>query len=121
VGTPLLALAQAEERKDRQDHHDQADEIDQPIHVGLREVVPSRNPNSRKRKTFLSRVADAPRTICCARARPHPLQEPPTRPNPTVRYPSAAGFFYMDWPGLRGAVSGDIIAEGSEWPTDKKL
>jgi hypothetical protein len=71
VGTPLLGLAKAEERKDRQDHHDQADEVDQPIHVGLREIVPSRNPNGREGKTFLSRVADAPRTIFCALGRPN--------------------------------------------------
>jgi hypothetical protein len=29
-------------------------------------------------------------------ARPKPLQEPPARANPVVRYPSAAGFFYAE-------------------------
>jgi hypothetical protein len=43
-------------------------------------------------------------TSCCgnlrtgARLGPKPLLEPPTRTNPAVRYPSAAGFFCMDWP-----------------------
>jgi hypothetical protein len=52
------ALPQAKERKDGQDHDNQPDEIDQPIHVRLRQVCSSQlqTQNCRKPKPFLSRV-----------------------------------------------------------------
>ena len=89
-GTPLLALAQAEERKDRQDHHDQTDEVDQSIHVGLPEIVPSRNPNGRKRKTFLSSVG-------LTRLGPI-VPEPPTRTTSAMTTRARRGFSSTDWP-----------------------
>jgi len=40
-------------------------------------------------------------------ALPEPLQEPPTRANPVMRYPSAAGFFSARLAGLRASTLGD--------------
>jgi hypothetical protein len=84
----LSPLAQSKEREDGHDHDNQPDEIDQPIHLRLRQVCLSQlqTQNCRKPKLFLSRVNDfndAPRNrfllqarrAASVRYRTHPIEE----------------------------------------------
>jgi hypothetical protein len=59
VAQPLSLLPQAEEREDEEDHDDQTDEINQAIHVPLREVVLPGDPRHQLHRT--SKVPDASR------------------------------------------------------------